>query len=61
MSFVSKRALQVYPECHAGVPLGIGLSRYKLCQFERAKQAFERVMQASHVTNLEKCTVFMLK
>ncbi|KAL4591106.1 hypothetical protein LXL04_004055 [Taraxacum kok-saghyz] len=41
-------ALQVNPVNHAGVRLGIGLSRYKLGQFERAKQAFERILQASH-------------
>ncbi|KAL8243074.1 hypothetical protein R6Q59_009332 [Mikania micrantha] len=40
-----KRVLQVYPGCPAAVRLGIGLCRYKLGQFERAKQAFERVLQ----------------
>ncbi|XP_020207099.1 protein CTR9 homolog isoform X2 [Cajanus cajan] len=40
-----KRALQVYPNCPAAVRLGIGLCRYKLGQFEKAKQAFERVLQ----------------
>ncbi|PWA95530.1 binding protein [Artemisia annua] len=40
-----KRVLQVYPQCPAAVRLGIGLCRYKLGQFERAKQAFERVLQ----------------
>lgn len=40
-----KRVLQVYPRCPAAVRLGIGLCRYKLGQFERAKQAFERVLQ----------------
>nr|KYP34397.1 RNA polymerase-associated protein CTR9 isogeny [Cajanus cajan] len=38
-----KRALQVYPNCPAAVRLGIGLCRYKLGQFEKAKQAFERL------------------
>lgn len=42
-----KRALQVYPSCPAAVRLGIGLCRYKLGQFEKARQAFERVLQAS--------------
>ncbi|KAK7281282.1 hypothetical protein RIF29_09115 [Crotalaria pallida] len=40
-----KRALQVYPDCPAPVRLGIGLCRYKLGQFEKAGQAFERVLQ----------------
>lgn len=40
-----KRVLQVYPDCPAAVRLGIGLCRYKLGHFERAKQAFERVLQ----------------
>ncbi|KAM7513045.1 hypothetical protein LguiB_011920 [Lonicera macranthoides] len=40
-----KRALQVYPQCPAAVRLGIGLCRYKLGQYERAKQAFQRVLQ----------------
>ncbi|XP_027339223.1 protein CTR9 homolog isoform X2 [Abrus precatorius] len=40
-----KRALQVYPNCPASVRLGIGLCRYKLGQFEKARQAFERVLQ----------------
>ncbi|CAI9100700.1 OLC1v1037856C1 [Oldenlandia corymbosa var. corymbosa] len=40
-----KRALQVFPQCPAAVRLGIGLCRYKLGQFEKAKQAFERVLQ----------------
>ncbi|KAI9083821.1 hypothetical protein K1719_034079 [Acacia pycnantha] len=38
-------ALQVYPNCPAAVRLGIGLCRYKLGQFEKARQAFERVLQ----------------
>ncbi|XP_004243718.1 protein CTR9 homolog isoform X2 [Solanum lycopersicum] len=40
-----KRALQVYPDCPAAVRLGIGLCRYKLGQFDKAKQAFCRVLQ----------------
>ncbi|XP_058186995.1 protein CTR9 homolog isoform X1 [Rhododendron vialii] len=42
-----KRALQVYPQCPGAVRLGIGLCRYKLGQFEKAKQAFHRVLQAN--------------
>ncbi|KAL2327259.1 hypothetical protein Fmac_020686 [Flemingia macrophylla] len=42
-----KRALQVFPNCPAAVRLGIGLCRYKLGQFEKAQQAFERVLQAN--------------
>ncbi|XP_069143051.1 protein CTR9 homolog isoform X1 [Solanum lycopersicum] len=42
-----KRALQVYPDCPAAVRLGIGLCRYKLGQFDKAKQAFCRVLQAN--------------
>lgn len=41
-----KRALQVNPECPAAVRLGIGMCRYKLGQHEKAKQAFQRVLQA---------------
>lgn len=40
-----KRALQVYPTCPAAVRLGIGLCRYKLGHFEKARQAFQRVLQ----------------
>ncbi|KAK7354605.1 hypothetical protein VNO80_20070 [Phaseolus coccineus] len=39
-----KRALLVFPNCPAAVRLGIGLCRYKLGQFEKAQQAFERVL-----------------
>lgn len=35
----------MYPDCPGAVRLGIGLCRYKLGQFEKARQAFERVMQ----------------
>ncbi|KAK3040389.1 hypothetical protein RJ639_026794 [Escallonia herrerae] len=42
-----KRALQVYPRCPGAVRLGIGLCRYKLGQYEKAKQAFHRVLQAN--------------
>ncbi|XP_077240968.1 binding protein [Tasmannia lanceolata] len=40
-----KRALRVYPNCPASVRLGLGLCRYKLGQFEKARQAFQRVLQ----------------
>ncbi|KAI4376503.1 hypothetical protein MLD38_014256 [Melastoma candidum] len=40
-----KRALQAHPSCPAVVRLGIGLCHYKLGQFERARQAFQRVLQ----------------
>ncbi|KAJ8641267.1 hypothetical protein MRB53_017961 [Persea americana] len=40
-----KRALQVFPNCPGPVRLGIGLCRYKLGQFEKARQAFQRVLQ----------------
>ncbi|XP_024017185.1 protein CTR9 homolog [Morus notabilis] len=40
-----KRVLKVYPNCPAAVRLGIGLCRYKLGQFEKARQAFQRVLQ----------------
>ncbi|XP_068663134.1 protein CTR9 homolog [Aristolochia californica] len=40
-----KRVLQLYPNCPAAVRLGIGLCRYKLGQFEKARQAFERALQ----------------
>ncbi|KAJ4840435.1 Protein CTR9 [Turnera subulata] len=42
-----KRALQVYPDCPGAVRLGIGHCHYKLGRFEKARQAFERVLQAS--------------
>lgn len=37
----------MHPNCPAAVRLGIGLCRYKLGQLEKARQAFERVLQAS--------------
>ncbi|KAL6224249.1 hypothetical protein ACLB2K_003104 [Fragaria x ananassa] len=40
-----KRALQVNPNCPAAVRLGIGLCRYKMGQFEKAWQAFHRVLE----------------
>ncbi|EOY30289.1 Binding isoform 1 [Theobroma cacao] len=40
-----KRALQVFPNCPGAVRLGIGLCRYKLGQFEKARLAFQRVLQ----------------
>lgn len=40
-----KRALQVFPNCPGPVRLGIGLCRYKLGQFQKARQAFQRVLQ----------------
>ncbi|CAL9062608.1 unnamed protein product [Musa banksii] len=40
-----KRALQINPSCPASVRLGIGFCRYKLGQFEKARQAFQRVLQ----------------
>ncbi|XP_008776475.1 protein CTR9 homolog [Phoenix dactylifera] len=40
-----KRALLANPNCPASVRLGIGLCRYRLGQFEKARQAFERVLQ----------------
>jgi len=40
-----KKALQVYPGSPAAVRLGLGLCRYKLGQFRKARQAFERVLQ----------------
>ena len=40
-----KKALQVYPGCPATVKLGLDLCRYKIGQFRKARQAFERVLQ----------------
>ncbi|WOK96671.1 hypothetical protein Cni_G05378 [Canna indica] len=40
-----KRALQINPNCPASVRLGIGYCRYKLGQFEKARQSFQRVLQ----------------
>ncbi|KFK39891.1 rna polymerase-associated protein ctr9 [Arabis alpina] len=42
-----KRVLQLYPGCPAAVRLGIGHCRYKLGQLDKARQAFDRVLQAS--------------
>lgn len=42
-----KRALQVYPDCPAAVRVGIGLCCYKLGQIEKARKAFQRVLQVS--------------
>ena len=42
----------MFPNCPAAVRLGIGLCRYKLGQFEKARQAFERVLQASESFNV---------
>lgn len=39
--------MQVFPGCPAAVRLGIGLCRYKLGQLDKARQAFDRVLQAS--------------
>lgn len=36
----------MHPRCPAAVRLGIGLCRYKLGQFDKARQAFARVLQA---------------
>ncbi|ERN11231.1 hypothetical protein AMTRI_Chr04g243060 [Amborella trichopoda] len=40
-----KRALRGNPNCPAAVRLGLGLCRYKLGQFDKARQAFQRVLQ----------------
>ncbi|KAL9676889.1 hypothetical protein QQ045_005110 [Rhodiola kirilowii] len=40
-----KRALRVYPNCPGAVRLGIGLCRYKMGQFDKARVAFQRVVQ----------------
>ncbi|KAF2304094.1 hypothetical protein GH714_027132 [Hevea brasiliensis] len=40
-----KRALQVYPNCPGAVRLGIGHCYYKMGNFKKASQAFERVLQ----------------
>ncbi|KAM3243946.1 hypothetical protein ACQJBY_055711 [Aegilops geniculata] len=41
-----KRALRGYADCPAAVRLGIAFCRYKLGQLDRARQAFDRVLQA---------------
>ncbi|GAB2291884.1 Protein CTR9 [Dionaea muscipula] len=40
-----KRALRANPYCPGAIRLGIGLCRYKLGQLEKARMAFERVLQ----------------
>ncbi|KAK9099493.1 hypothetical protein Syun_026538 [Stephania yunnanensis] len=47
-----KRALQVHPNCPASVRLGIGLCRYKMGQFEKARQAFKRALQIQKMLRL---------
>lgn len=48
-----KRALIVHPRCPAAVRLGIGLCRYKLGQFDKARQAFTRVLQACSIFDIQ--------
>lgn len=43
----------MYPDCPAAVRLGIGLCRYKLGQIDKARQAFQRVLQASGSSQLD--------
>ncbi|XP_035817109.1 protein CTR9 homolog [Zea mays] len=40
-----KKALRVYCNCPAAVRLGIAFCRYKLGQVEKARQAFQRVLE----------------
>lgn len=40
-----KKVLRLYPNCPAAVRLGIGLCRYRLGQFDRARQTFKRVLE----------------
>jgi RNA polymerase-associated protein CTR9 len=40
-----KRALRAYTSCPAAVRLGIAFCRYKLGQSDKARQAFQRVLQ----------------
>ncbi|XP_020084440.1 protein CTR9 homolog isoform X2 [Ananas comosus] len=40
-----KRALRAYPNGPPAVRLGIGFCRYRLGQYDRARQAFQRVLQ----------------
>uniref|UniRef100_A0ACD5YLF7 Uncharacterized protein n=2 Tax=Avena sativa TaxID=4498 RepID=A0ACD5YLF7_AVESA len=40
-----RRALRAYTDCPPAVRLGIAFCRYKLGQLDRARQAFERVLQ----------------
>ncbi|XP_020579433.1 protein CTR9 homolog isoform X1 [Phalaenopsis equestris] len=39
-----KRALRAYPNCPGVTRLGIGYCRYRLGQFDKARQAFQRVL-----------------
>ncbi|PKA61607.1 putative UDP-N-acetylglucosamine--peptide N-acetylglucosaminyltransferase SPINDLY [Apostasia shenzhenica] len=39
-----KRALRAYPGCPGAVRLGLGYCRYRLAQFDKARQAFQRVL-----------------
>ncbi|WZY84448.1 hypothetical protein YC2023_030832 [Brassica napus] len=52
-----KRVLQLHPGCPAAVRLGIGLCRYKLGQLDKARQAFDRVLQASRTGILLKASI----
>nr|CAB3449738.1 unnamed protein product [Digitaria exilis] len=44
-ALLGQRALQAYSNCPAAVRLGIAFCRYKLGQVEKARQAFQRVLQ----------------
>ncbi|KAG0450478.1 hypothetical protein HPP92_026707, partial [Vanilla planifolia] len=39
-----KKALRAYPSCPGAARLGIGYCRYRLGQFDKARQAFHRVL-----------------
>uniref|UniRef100_A0A804QH01 Protein CTR9-like protein n=1 Tax=Zea mays TaxID=4577 RepID=A0A804QH01_MAIZE len=45
-----KKALRVYCNCPAAVRLGIAFCRYKLGQVEKARQAFQRVLEVSIIS-----------
>ena len=44
-----QRVLRIFPDCPGPVRLGIGQCQYKMGRFEKARKAFERVVQASTV------------
>lgn len=45
----------MYPDCPAAVRVGIGLCCYKLGQFEKARKAFQRVLQVSELVTSFLC------
>lgn len=50
----------MYPYCPAAVRVGMGLCRYKLGQFEKARKAFQRVLMVSESVTSFLCIAAVL-